>query len=196
MLKWASMSVRLSIRVLSAGERSVLVEPNPAQRRCTLSLARRPGENTWICFIQVTGGYECPLATSDGMPPLRKTNATTDHRGLVKLDVSLAGTHTAAPLAWQLRYPHLDGFILPWTRAGRLRQGLSFERTGGARHYRGRCFLGSYQTSVKVALRCFSDVQFDPCFAPNGHWNHPGVIIACASPGWTRFGRFVIDQRS
>jgi hypothetical protein len=175
MLRWRSMSVRISIRGLYARERSVLSEPNPAQRRCTLSLAARPGQNTWICIIDDADGYECPL--------------------VLKLDVPLAGTHAAPPLAWQRRYPHVDGFILPWTRAAKLRQGLSFDRTGEARHYRGHCFLGSQQTVTKAALRCVSDVQFDPCFAPSGDRNHLGTVVACAYPGGTRFSRFVIVRR-
>jgi hypothetical protein len=195
MLRWRSMSVRISIRGLYARERSVLSEPNPAQRRCTLSLAARPGQNTWICIIDDADGYECPLVTSDGMPPLRNTNGMTDGRGVLKLDVPLAGTHAAPPLAWQRRYPHVDGFILPWTRAAKLRQGLSFDRTGEARHYRGHCFLGSQQTVTKAALRCVSDVQFDPCFAPSGDRNHLGTVVACAYPGGTRFSRFVIVRR-
>jgi hypothetical protein len=196
MLKWGSMSTRISIRGLSARERSVLVVSNPAQQRCTLSLATRPGQNTLICIIEVTGGYDCPLVTSDGMPPLRNVNSTTNHRGVLKLDVPIAGTHATPPLGWQRRFPHVDGFILPWTAAGKLRRGLRFDRAGEVRHYRGHCFRGSQQTILKAALRCVSDVQFDPCFAPAGRWNHPGAIIACASPGWTSFGRFVIDQRS
>src|SRR5205814_1835689 len=80
MLRWGSMSARIAIRGLNARERSNLVEPHPGQRRCTLSLAARPGENTWICIIDGTGGYECPLVTSDGMPPLRNKNGTTDRR--------------------------------------------------------------------------------------------------------------------
>jgi hypothetical protein len=196
MLRWRSMSVRISIRGLSARERSVLSEPNPTQRRCTLSLAPRPGENTWICIIDDAGGYECPLVTSDGMPPLRNNNGMTDRRGVLKLDVPLAGTHAAPPLDWQRRYPHVDGFILPWTRAGRLRQGLSFERVGEARHHRGDCFRGSQQTVARAALRCVSDVQFDPCFAPAGDWNHLGAVVACAYPGGTGFSRFLIVRRS
>jgi hypothetical protein len=196
MLSWGSMSVRISIRALGAGERSVLTIPNPAQRRCTLSLAPRPGRDSWICLIDAAAGYECPLVTSDGMPRLRNKNGTTDRRGVLKLDVPLKGTHATPPLAWQRRYPHVDGFILPWTRAGTLRQGLSFDQAGGARHYRGTCSRGSQQTVAKAALRCFSDVQFDPCFAPAEDWNHPGAIIACAYPGWTRFGRFVIARRA
>jgi len=174
MLSWGSMVVRISIRGLDARERSVLSERNPAQRHCTLSLAARPGRDSWICIIDATGGYECPLVTSDGMPPLRNKNGTTDRRGVLKL----------------------DGFILPWTRADTLRRGLSFDQAGQARHYRGHCFRGSQQTVAKAALRCVSDVQFDPCFAPAADWNHPGAIVACAYPGWTRFSRFVIARRS
>jgi len=196
MLSWGSMSVRISIRGLDARERSVLSDPNPAQRLCTLSLAGRPGQDSWICIIDAKGGYECPLVTSDGMPPLRNKNGTTDRRGVLKLDVPLAGTHATPPLAWQRRYPHVDGFILPWTRAGTLRRGLSFDQTGGARHSRGTCSRGSQQTVARAALRCVSDVQFDPCFAPAADWNHPGAIVACAYPGWTRFSRFVIARRS
>jgi hypothetical protein len=190
------MSVRISIRPIDARERSVLSMPDAARRRCTLSLAARPGQNSWICRIDATGGYECPLVTSDGMPPLRNKNGTTDRRGVLKLDAPLEGTHATPPLAWQRRYPHVDGFILPWTRAGTLRRGLSFDQAGGARHYRGTCSRGSQQTVAKPALRCFSDVQFDPCFAPAADWNHPGAIVACASAGWTRFGRFVVVRRS
>ena len=118
MLSWPSMSVRIAIRGLNARERSRLYEPHPGQRRCTLSLAGRPGDNTLICIIGVRGGYECPLITSDGMPPLRNKNGTTDRRGILKLDVPLEGTHATPPLVWQRRFPHVDGFILPWTRAG------------------------------------------------------------------------------
>ena len=149
-----------------------------------------------ICIIGVRGGYECPLITSDGMPPLRNKNGTTDRRGILKLDVPLEGTHATPPLVWQRRFPHVDGFILPWTRAGTLRRGLNFDKTGEARHLRGHCFRGSQQTVAKGALRCVSDLQLDPCFAPAANWNRPGAIIACGYPGWTRFSRFVITRRS
>jgi hypothetical protein len=130
------------------------------------------------------------------MPPLRDKNGTTNRRGVLKLDVPLAGTHATAPLAWQRRYPHVDSFILPWTRAGKLRRGLSFDHAGDARHLRGGCSRGSEHVVPRTALRCVSDVQLDPCFAPGPDWNHPGAILACASPGWTRFSRFVITRRS
>ena len=190
------MSVRIAIRGLDARERSALSIPDPALRHCTVSLASRPGQNTWICRIDAAGGYDCPLVTSDGMPLLRNQNGRTDQRGILKLDVPLEGTRATPALAWQRGYPHVDGFILPWTREGRLRTGLSFDRAGGARHYRGTCSLGSQQTVAKAALRCVSDVQFDPCFALTPAWNHPGAIVACASSGWTSFGRFTIARHS
>jgi hypothetical protein len=196
MLSWGSKSVRIAIRGLTARERSRLVIPSPGQRRCILSLAARPGENTWICIIDPVGGYYCPLVTSDGMPPLKGTNGKTDRRGILKLDVQLQGTHATPPLAWQRRYPHVDGYNLPWTRTGSLRQGLSFDQAGGAQHFRGTCSRGSEQTVVKAALRCVSDLQFDPCFAPAANWNRRGAIVACASSGRTRFSRFVITRRS
>jgi hypothetical protein len=57
-------------------------------------------------------------------------NATTGERGVLKLDVPLARTHATAPLAWQRRYPHVDGFIHPWTSAEKLRRGLTLGQAG------------------------------------------------------------------
>ena len=196
MLSWGSMSVRISIRGLTTRERSRLLIPSPGQKRCTISLAARAGDNTWICLIDPVGGYYCPLVTSDGMPPLRAVNGKTDRRGVLKLNAQLKGTHATPPLAWQRQYPHVDGYISPWTRAGSLRRGLTFDQTGGAKHYRGTCSAGSKQTVAKAALHCVSDVQFDPCFAATARWNHAGTIVACARAGWTRFGRFVITRNS
>jgi hypothetical protein len=118
MVSWGSMSVRVAIRGLSARERSILPMPDAARRRCTLSLAGRAGDNTWICQIGIAGGYYCPLITSDGMPVLKNPNGTTDRRGVLKLDVPLKGTHATPPLLWQRRYPHVDGFILPGRAQG------------------------------------------------------------------------------
>jgi hypothetical protein len=187
------MSVRIAIRRLNARERSNLYEPHLGQRLCTLSFAGEPGDNTWICIIDAAGGYECPLVTSDGMPPLRNANGATNRLGTLTLNVPLGGTHATPPLSWQRRYPHADGFILPWTRGGALRRGLRFDEGGGV-HFRGHCFRGSQQTVAKDALRCVSDVQFDPCFAPAAQWDHRGAIIACAYPGGTTFSRFVITR--
>ena len=105
-------------------------------------------------------------------------------------------SHNSQSLPWQRRYPHVDGFIHPWMRAGKRRQGLTFDQGGGARHYRGTCVRGSEITLEKSALRCFSDVQFDLCFAPTRDWNRPGAVVACVSAGWRTFGRFTITKRS
>src|SRR4051794_1758052 len=105
-------------------------------------------------------------ATRTGRHRSGTRDGTTDTHGVLTLDASLTGTHATAPLAWQRRYPHIDGYIHPWTSAGQLRRGLTFSQAGGSHHYRGTCFRGSEQTHDKSALRCFSDVQFDPCFAP------------------------------
>jgi hypothetical protein len=152
-------------------------------------------QSTSVCVINTMGGYECPRY-SDGSPPLKDKNATTDRRGVLILDIPLRGTHATAPLVWQRRYPHIDGFIDPWTRAGKLQRGLTFDQAGGSRHYHGTCFVGSEITFQKSALRCVSDVQFDPCFQPTADWNRRGVVVACAAAGWTTFGRFVIARRS
>jgi hypothetical protein len=152
-------------------------------------------QTTFVCVINTVGGYEC-TRYADGSPPLRNENATTDKRGVLTLDVPLTGTHATPPLAWQRRYPHIDGFIDPWTRAGKLRRELTFEQAGAPRHYRGKCFHGSEFTFETSALRCVSDVQFDPCFGATADWNHRGAVVACASPGSTTFGRFVISPRS
>jgi hypothetical protein len=185
MLGWGSRSVRVAIRGLNAGERSRLYEPNPGQRICTISLADRPGDNTWICQIDARGGYECPLVTSDGMPPLRNQNGTTDRRGVLKLDVPLKGTHATPPLAWQRRYPHVDGFILPWTRAGRLRNGLRFDRVVEARHLRGACSPGRSTSSPRprsaASPTCSSIRASRPA--------QTGTIPARSSPAATPVGR-------
>ena len=192
MVSWGSMSVRISIRGLDARERSVLSIPNPAQRRCTLSLAGRPGDSSWICRIGDTGGYECPLVTSDGMPRLRNTNGRTDHRGVLKLDVPLKGTHATPPLPWQRRYPHVDGFILPWTRPGKLRSGLRFVVTE-----RGSCGFWSEHRVPRSALRCVDSrtaAITDPCFPQRRNFRI-GDVAACDAPGYTSLIRWVITGR-
>jgi hypothetical protein len=191
MVSWGSMSVRISIRGLDARERSVLSIPNPAQLLCTLSLAGRPGDNSWICRIGTAGGYECPLVTSDGMPPLRKANGTTDDRGVLKLDMPLKGTHATPPLAWQRRYPHVDGFIMPWTRAGKLRSGLRFIVT-----QRGRCGFWVEHRVPRSGGRCVTSAGAitEPCFPQRRNFR-AGDLAACGAPGDTRFIRWVITGR-
>jgi hypothetical protein len=217
MLGWGPTLVSVSVRRLDAREQNH-VGLYDHLRRCTVSLAvfaprdsrtgcsgyaAMPGhlkscvstQTTFVCVVNTVGGYECSRY-ADGAPSLRNKNATTDERGVLTLDAPLTGTHATAPLAWQRRYPHIDGYIHPWTNAGQLRRGLTFDQAGGSDHSRGTCSRGSEQTHDKSALRCFSDVQFDPCFAPAANWNRRGVVVACADAGWTTFVRFVITRRS
>ena len=214
MLGWGPTLASVSIRRVSANQLAAVGLRNPALPRCTVSLAvhsRRdprtgcsgesvmPGDpkfcvyrgSTYVCIIDAFGGYACPT-NAEGSPPLRNKNAATNERGVLKLDVPLIGTHAAPPLAWQRRYPHTDGWIQPWTSSGTLRPGLRFVGV-----YSGSCSRGSYQTVMKEAIRCWSHLQFDPCFAQQPGWSHGGVVAACANwPGGTTFTRFVITKRS
>jgi len=160
---------------------------------CVASIASKLREATFVCVINRGGAYDCSRY-SDGAPPLRQANGRLDARGVLTLDVPLTGTHAARPLTWQ-RYPHVDGLIHPWTRSGKLRSGLSFSPAGGQR-YRGLCLRGSEYTRDPAALKCVSDVQFEACYPPTRNWNRRGIVVACASAGSTRFGRFVINRRS
>jgi hypothetical protein len=214
MIGWGPTLARVSIRQLSASQLAAVGLQDPALVRCAISLAvysRRdartgcPGEavmpghpkfcldrrSTYVCVIDGLGAYECPT-NAEGSPPLRNENATTDESGALSLDVPLKGTRVTPRLGWQRRYPHIDGFIYPWTRAGRLRQGLTFF----TKEDRGTCSTGSEQTVAKSALRCLSNVIFDPCFPQSAAWDHRGGVVACASPGATTFARFVITRRS
>jgi hypothetical protein len=184
-----------------------------AEPRCTVSLAvhyRRdpsrgcsgspavPGHpryclyrgSTYRCVIDRFDAYGCP-ANAEGSPPLRNDNAATDERGVLSVHLSLRGTHPTPPLAWH-RYPHVDGWIEPWTRSGKLRRGLSLE----ARQH-GPCRFGSYETVSKSAGRCRGpDLSaHDPCFPQRRAWRR-GELAACGeAPGDTAFLRWVISGR-
>jgi hypothetical protein len=186
------MSVRIAIRALDARERAAVSFGDNAQRRCTLSLAGRPGDNSWICRIRDSGGYDCPLVTSDGMPPLRNTNGRTDQHGVLRLDVPLKGTHATPPLPWQRRYPHMDAFILPWTRVGKLRSGLRFAATE-----RGACGFFVETRVPRSAVRCVDSrtaAWTEPCFPQRRNFR-AGDLAACTAPGVTSFIRWRITAR-
>jgi hypothetical protein len=139
-----------------------------------------------------TGGYDCPLVTSDGMPPLKDANGTTDRRGVLKLDVRLTGTHATPPLLWQRRYPHVDGFILPWTQAGKLRSGLRFVATE-----RGSCGRWVEHRVPRSAVRCVdsrTSGYSDSCF-PERRSFRAGDLAACGAPGDVTFIRWLISGR-
>jgi hypothetical protein len=137
------------------------------------------------------GGYECPLVTSDGMPPLTSPNGKTDRRGVLSLTVPLAGTHAIPPLSWQQRYRHVDAFILPWAPAGTLRPGLRFT---GTEH--GPCNRSVEHVVPRSAIRCWDPRygQFDPCF-PKRRNVRVGDVVACGGAGDVTFIRWVITRR-
>ena len=192
MLSWPSMSVRVAIRGLDARERALVSFGDGARRRCTLSLAGRPGDDSWICRIGASGGYDCPLITSDGMPALRSPNGRTDRHGVLILDAPLRGTHATPPLPWQRRYPHVDGFILPWTRSGRLRSGLRFVGSE-----RGTCGSFVEHRAPRSAVRCVDSrtaAYTEPCFPQRRNFRR-GDLAACSAPGLTSFTRWLITAR-
>jgi hypothetical protein len=192
MVGWGRNLVNVAVRRLVPAE-AHNVGSYGRTPRCVASIASKLHELTFVCVVNGSGAYECSRYP-DGAPALTHANGKVDMRGELRLNVPLAETHAARQLAWQ-RYPHIDGYIHPWLGTGKLRRGLSFYPDRGQR-FRGHCFKGTEYTRDSAALRCVSDVQFDPCFAQAADWNHLGAVVACASAGSTRFRRFVISRRS
>jgi hypothetical protein len=202
MLGWGPTlaSVGVAVRRVKGGEES----------RCVVALAisykeragircyerRLPGHpdycfrrsQTFVCVLADVGAYLCPT-NAEGSPPLRRQNAIVDRRGRLTLQAPLEGTHPAPPLAWQ-RYPHVDGFVEPWTSSGRLRAGLRFGGDG-----RGRCFLVA--ETITTGISCLTQrgsVRYDACFPQRPHWR-AGDLAACGALGGTRFVRWTITGR-
>jgi hypothetical protein len=218
MLGWGPAFVAVSFQRLGAAELAQVGLRDPALRRCVIRFGfeyrrdahagcrggavvrRRPGwcvelSATFFCAINPLGAYVCPLRHEpDRTRPLRHPNGKTDERGALTLDVPLTGTHATPQLAWQRRYPHVDGWIEPWTTSGTLRPGLRFAAAfrGG-----GSCFFGSQEIPGKRAVRCVWRATLagvDPCFPQHLEWHHRGALVACpTSPGGTSFARFVIS---
>ena len=176
--------VNVAFRRPVAKERASIVLP--ARRQCIVSIPA--GGGTWTCPLTNSGAYWCPPLHEPTGPPLTEKNATIDRRGLLELDSPLGGTHPTPPLAWQ-RYPHVDGFIDPWTSRGRLRPGLRFNGEG-----RGSCFVVS--ETVRSGISCVSRTfaRYDACFPQRRHWR-TGDLAACGTPGDTAFVRWKIARR-
>jgi hypothetical protein len=132
------------------------------------------------------GAYVCP-PNAEGSPPLRRQNAKVDERGVLALHVSLEGTHATPPLAWQ-RYPHVDGFVEPWTSSGTLRAGLRFKGSG-----RGRCFVIAETVTSGISCLTRTGLRYNACFAQRKHWR-AGDLAACGELGDTRFVRWTITS--
>ena len=209
MLGWGPAFANVSIRRLKGEELAAVGLRDPRRARCVVSVAfasRRtasgcsdgvpvPGRPAWCyetrgtfaCAINRFGAYTCPVRHEYLGPRLRNGNAMIDSRGLLKPEQPLRGTHATPPLAWQRRYPHVDGYVEPWTPAGQLRRGLSFRGAD-----RGACISQSEQTRASAA-KCSNAklLTFDPCFVQRRL--RVGGLAACGGPpGNTAFVRWTI----
>jgi hypothetical protein len=207
---WGPAFVRISVRRLDANELVAVGLQNPALARCVVSVAfatraasgkcsegapvpGNPGwcfetRGTFACAINRFGAYNCPVRHEYLGPRLTNGNAMTDTRGVLTLEHPLTGTHATPLLAWQRRYPHVDGYIEPWTRSGTLRPGISFQGTE-----RGACILGSEQAALRSSAKCSNakHLIFDPCFV-QGRLRVGGVGACTNQPGSTTFLRWMI----
>jgi len=212
---WGPALVAVAFRRVDAGHLREVGVTGFAQPHCVVALAteyrrdakhgcaggaavaRRPGycvdrSESSICVLGSDGAYACPTNADTLRTPLRTQNGTTDARGVLTLATSLAGTHATPPLAWQRRYPHVDGYVEPWSSNAKLRAGLAFR---GSRH--GPCFAGSAEVQAAAALSCSSrptPAVYDPCFAARPGWK-AGDLAACSGPGQTTFLRWEITAR-
>jgi hypothetical protein len=184
MLGWGPTpaSVGLARRRVEDGEES----------HCVVALAVHYKQHvnrasTYVCVMAGVGAYACP-PNAEGSPPLRRQNAKVDGRGVLTLDVSLRGTHVTPRLSWQ-RYPHVDGFIEPWTSSGTLRAGLRFAHSG-----RGPCFVVAETVTSGISCLTRTGERYDACFPQRKHWR-PGDLAACGELGGTRFLRWTITGR-
>jgi hypothetical protein len=83
------------------------------------------------CRLNRYGAFVCALHASGPVngPPLRGLNASWDPGlGVMRLYDPPAHSVPAAKPEWVRRYPVQDGFIVPFTRSGRLRRGLALVR--------------------------------------------------------------------
>ena len=186
MVGWGPAPVNVAFRKPNARERSSI--ELPSRRQCIVAIPA--GGGTWTCVLIRFGfgAYWCPPLHEPTGPPLTDKNATINGRGVLELDAPLPGTHPTPPLAWQ-RYPHLDGFILPWTASGKLRPGLRFQGEG-----RGRCFR--VDETARSGISCLrpDDSRFDACFPQRRNWR-AGDLAACGGLGDTHFVRWTITAR-
>jgi hypothetical protein len=135
---------------------------------------------SFTCTLNRFEAYFCPshadrVAVGDA-------NAAVDRTGRLRLVQPLVGTHATPLRDWQRRYTYSDGYIYPWTSAGRLRDGLTL-----VGHFHGRCDRWS-----GVSIRCVAgSLLIYPCYPQRATWRRGIFLAACPSaPGATRFYRF------
>ena len=184
MLGWGPAPANVAFRRPVAKEHSSI--ELSSRRQCIIAIPA--GGGTWTCVLAGSGAYWCPPLHEPTGPPMTKKNATIDKRGSLEPDSPLKGTHPTPPLAWQ-RYPHVDGFIEPWTSRGTLRSGLRFKGEG-----RGRCFV--VDETVRFGISCLSRrlLRYDACFPQRQNWRG-GDLAACGALGDIRFLRWTITGR-
>jgi hypothetical protein len=187
MVGWGPAPVNVAFRRPVVKEHSSIVLPS--RRQCIVAIAA--GRGTWACVLGSSSAYWCPPLHKPTGPPLnalKGKNATIDRRGVLELDSPLRGTHPTPPLAWQ-RYPHIDGFVEPWTSRGTLRPGLRFKGEG-----RGRCFV--VDETVRSGISCLTRTlrRYDACFPQRRNWR-AGDLAACGGLGDTSFVRWTITRR-
>ncbi|MDX6481460.1 MAG: hypothetical protein QOG85_1970 [Gaiellaceae bacterium] len=182
---------QVEVAIMSPGrELTRLVAAKQGEKRCLVMMG--PRKAPVYCVLAGHGAYYCPYSPVTG--PRRTTaNATLTKTGALTLDMPLTGTHAARPLAWQ-RYPHVDGYIHPWTSDGRLRSGLRLV-TEEPDH--GGCFAGSEEVPDPAAISCLvpSMGRASPCYPQKQRWG-AGDIAACARLGSLSFMRMQITARS
>jgi hypothetical protein len=185
MVGWGPGRVNVAFRRPNAKERSSI--QLSSRRQCIVAIA--VGGGSWTCVLSRTGAYWCPPLHEPTGPRL-PANARLDRRGMLELDSPLKGTHPAPPIAWQ-RYPHVDGYIRPWTSSRKLRPGLRFKG-----EQRGRCFLAA-ETAARSAVSCLAGAsRYEACFPQRRPWQR-GDLAACSfGPGSTTFTRWVITLGS
>src|SRR5437667_4326014 len=159
MTGWGPVPANVAFRRPLARERSN-IELSP-RRQCIVAVAA--GGGTWTCVLTSTGAYWCPPLHEPTGSVLKK-NARIDRRSVLTLDQPLKGTNPTPPLAWQ-RYPHLDGFVEPWTSSGTLRAGLRFKGKG-----RGGCFVVDETAIFGISCLTASLRRYEACFPPWQEW--------------------------
>jgi hypothetical protein len=159
-----------------------------AKRQCIVSIdAGGVPHGTWTCVLTTAGAYWCPPHHEPTGPPM-KENARIDKDGVLALDQPLKGTHAASPLRWH-HYPLVDGYIQPWTAAGKLRMGLRFKRAG-----RGPCSVAAETANSAVSCLRPDFGRDDACF-PRHRDGRAGDIAACSDgPGSTTYTRWTISE--
>ena len=180
MASWGPVGANVAFRRPLASERSHIELSR--RRQCIVAVGF--GRGTLTCVLTGSGAYWCP-PLHEATGPVLKRNARIDGHGVLVLDRPPKGTRPTPRLAWQ-RYPHLDGFVEPWTYFGTLRAGLRFTRAG-----RGGCVVVD-ETAIS-AISCITpDLgRYEACFPQWPNWQ-AGDLAACGGLGDTRFVRWTI----